>query len=358
MNKKNFFILLNFYAVTIFPADTDGIRNFSMPPNALEQTIKGNETLKVREGKKFPSELRKLVLEAAPKIMKEYIECAKNPNCPDEMKAKRVLLHGSSGNGKTTLAQVFAQELGMQCIIVNAAILGNEYVNSVSENFAKQVLPFIKGPCVIVFDEMDSVLQTMGKNDPQQKVPQQIWQILDQLSDLPHVIVFGTSNTIKNMAEQIETRFADQVVEVPSTTSLPLRKKILQLYLKDSVCDCDEKFFLQLAEKTKDFSIREIEKLVKRAAAISFHRKSAPYLVSKCDFDEAFEELKKNKAAFKSEEPSVAMQNMQGGVWYGLGAAAVQLSVLAGCAVGKKYGIDCSFGGQQGPQAPPPGNPA
>ena len=121
---------------------------------------------------------------------------------------------GPTGVGKTTLAQVIAEELGVECVVIDAALLANEYANSAVNNFARAIAPYIDRPCVIVLDEIDAILKAFGTNNPEQKLPQQIWQILDRLEEMPHILVVGTTNSIQEIDAQLRSRLQDNVIEV------------------------------------------------------------------------------------------------------------------------------------------------
>lgn len=303
--------------------------------------------MEAREGQKFSAEFRKVVLDSAPEILNRYLRCAKDKNCPEKAKPRTLWIHGPSGSGKTTMAQVFADELGIKCIVLNASLLGNKYVNSIPENFAKNVQPFLDQPCVVVFDEIDFLLkESSNSNDPHERIPQQAWQILDYLKTLPHVIVIGTSNTIKNISEQVETRFAGNRIYMAATDSLVFRKNILALHFKDLIHELDVEAFKKIAEKTKEFSLRELEKVVEISASISFGRGKAPFLITKKDIDDAIVEFKKDKSAAKeaNSKPMIDYEEFKAAATKGAGWSAGGLGLLGAVKAFCYYkGWDCSF---------------
>lgn len=343
MKKTKVLIVSLFCNIFIF------LSNFSQS-NIREEKfseLKFEQGFKIREGQKFSSEFRKLALDSAPDILNRYLKCAKDKNCPEKAKPKRLWIHGPSGSGKTTVAEVFADELGLKCIVVPTSLLANEYVNSFSENFIKNILPLLDQPCVILLDEIDFALKEGNSaNDPQQRLPQQVWQILDYLKTLPHVIVIGTSNTISNLPQQVETRFAGSRIYMEATDSIIFRRNILNMHFKDIAHELDDIFLKQLAEKTKEFSLRELEKIVEIAASISFGRGQAPYLITKEDVFNAIKEFKKDKSLVKqaNEKPILDYEKLktsatQGAGWTGGGL----IVVLAAKRFCDYKGWDCSF---------------
>lgn len=250
---------------------------------------------------KLTPEFIKLLMAAAPQKLKEAIQKAKDPNCPDDLRVNRVLLHGVPGNGKTTLAEVLAHEMGLNFVHINSSLLGTEYINSSAQNLLRKIEPHLDRPCVILLDEADALLrEPKGPNDSSQ-VAQQTWQVLDELEKLPHVIVVGTTNDIKNMPEPMQSRFSKHIIEVPNA-DLPTKKEIVKFYLKDSLHECDDTFLTAFVNKCKELSARDIENVVYGARDTAYHRNPTAIRVTKKDLEDSLADLFKNKRAMKKKQ--------------------------------------------------------
>lgn len=310
------------------------------------------DILKARKGQNFSKKFRDLVLEVANEdvrsylaLAKQHFECLKDPACKSDFNENRKVVVGSTGVGKTTLAQVIAEELGIECIVVDAALLANEYANSAVNNFARAIASYIDKPCVIVLDEFDAILKALGANNSEQKVPQQVWQILDRLEKMPHILVIGTTNSLEEIPVQLRSRFKDNLIESPKEIPKQLKKKIIIHYLDDRAHNCSDIELDQIISSIPSYFCRDIEKLVKGAISNSKKRNTAPFLITKSDFDESFKRMKAGEKLFEKEKEGWGGWTMRKTQEYG--DVATKSSVFTGAAaltcyfLKEKYGIEC-----------------
>ena len=264
------------------------------------------------------------IIETAPQKIKDVIYLLMDPECPERIRPKKLLLFGPSGSGKTTLGQVIAHQLGRSCLLINAGLLGNEYKNSAAQNLRRAVEPVLSKPCIIILDEVDSILrQSKNENNPDLDTPKQVWEILDMCEQYSNVLVICITNDIKNLPDPVQTRFAGDIIEIPLSSSYKIRKQILMIHLGDSLYHCSDAFLEALMKKTENFSYRELETLVISAASISYLRKTSPYLITEQDFNIAFARMQNNKNSLKESSWGSYEKYFQ----YGLQIAGLLISV-------------------------------
>ena len=247
----------------------------------------------------FDPDFCDFILETAPDEILDRIRIIRNPFCPRRVKPRRLLLHGPSGSGKTTLAQVFAIAIGKPCILINAGLLGNEFVNSTAANLRRAIEPYLHQPCVIIIDEIDCIIkQSTNEKDPEQRTPKQVWEILDMCAQLDNIFLIGITNEVNGLPEPLQTRFAGDTIEVPLINSQEMRKKTIVFHLRGTPYQCDEHFLQSLAKKTSSLSNRELEKLVLTAISLTYLR-DFPHYVTQEDFETALQKIQKSRSLLK-----------------------------------------------------------
>lgn len=75
-----------------------------------------------------------------------------------------ILFHGEPGDGKTTFAQALAGEMGVEFIAIKSQM--SRWVGEETENLFRQLLEAVsRPPCVIFFDEADSVFGSRSSHE-------------------------------------------------------------------------------------------------------------------------------------------------------------------------------------------------
>jgi broad-specificity NMP kinase len=113
-----------------------------------------------------------------------------------------VLLHGPSGNGKTTLANAIATELAMPLVVARYEHLVDSHLGATGANVAKVFEYAGENPCVLLIDEADAVVSCRinGASEGHREGNRIVTSVilgLDSLSD--SLVVLAT-----NAAEQID----------------------------------------------------------------------------------------------------------------------------------------------------------
>jgi transitional endoplasmic reticulum ATPase len=148
-----------------------------------------------------------------------------------------ILLHGPSGTGKTLLAKAVATESEANFISVRGPELLSKWVGE-SERGVREIFRRARqaSPCVIFFDEIDSIAPIRGvggETAVTERVVSQLLTELDGIESLHGVVVLAATNR----ADMIDTallrpgRF-DKIILVPLPDKEG-RKKILEINIKE-----------------------------------------------------------------------------------------------------------------------------
>jgi transitional endoplasmic reticulum ATPase len=200
---------------------------------------------------------------------------------------KGILLHGPSGTGKTMLAKAVATESEANFISVKGPELLSKWVGE-SERGIREIFRRARqaAPCVIFFDEIDSIAMargggmggemgggSVGTND---RVISQILTELDGISELHGVVVLAATNR----PDMIDTallrpgRF-DRIVFVPNPDRRT-RKRILEIYATDKPIGPDVDLE-KIADITDGFSGADVTAIVNTAVSLVLHEYLARY---------------------------------------------------------------------------------
>ncbi|ABD71942.1 AAA ATPase, central region (plasmid) [Rhodoferax ferrireducens T118] len=177
-----------------------------------------------------------------------------------------ILLSGPSGNGKTTIAELIAGELGLPFVKLGCQDLTSKWVNEspavLKELFRQAALE----PCVVFFDEFDGVAMSRGNgnmHDEDRKLVTALLSEIDNARKSRIVLIAAT-----NFAEKIDSAIArdgrfDFRIEVPYPDQ-EAREAILRGMLKKFNVTAEESTVHHVAELWVRRSIAFIESTVKR----------------------------------------------------------------------------------------------
>ena len=144
-----------------------------------------------------------------------------------------ILLHGPSGTGKTLLAKAVATQSEANFISVRGPELLSKWVGE-SERGIREIFKRARqsSPCVVFFDEIDSIAPIRGaggENAVTERVVSQLLTELDGMENMHGVIVLAATNR----ADMIDPallrpgRF-DKIIQIPLPDK-ESRKSILKL---------------------------------------------------------------------------------------------------------------------------------
>lgn len=139
----------------------------------------------------------------------------------------RILLVGSPGNGKTSLAEAIATELMVPFIVIRYETLIGSYLGETA-NRLKQIIDYAKTQrCVLFLDEFETVGKERGDTHETGEIKRVVSSLLLQLDDLPdYVVVIAASNHPELLDKAVWRRFQLRI-ELP----LPTREQISQFII-------------------------------------------------------------------------------------------------------------------------------
>lgn len=193
---------------------------------------------------------------------------------------KGILLYGPPGTGKTLLAKAVANESNANFISVKGPELLSKWVGE-SEKHVREMFRKARqvAPCIIFFDEIDSLAPRrggIGDSHVTERVVSQLLTELDGLEELKDVVVIAATNR-PDMVDPALLRPGriERHIFIPPPDK-EARKEILRIHtrgmpLADDV-DLDE-----LAEKTEGYSGADIEAVCREAGLTAIREALTKY---------------------------------------------------------------------------------
>lgn len=180
-------------------------------------------------------------------------------------KPSGILLHGPPGCGKTLIAKAVSNMSHCNFLSIKGPELITKYVGD-SEKHLRDLFQKAKNlnPCVLFFDEIDSLCGKRGTNEFGNRIVNQILTLLDGMEDRGEVYLIGATNRIDSIdgALMRPGRF-DKIIEV----SLPSRTEGLEIFRKCILKVPYEEFDFESLDFT-GFSGADIAGTVKEAAML------------------------------------------------------------------------------------------
>ncbi|MBR4140590.1 MAG: ATP-binding protein [Campylobacter sp.] len=169
------------------------------------------DNLKAQYGKDFSKKKKKNKNEI--KIAKNYdIECVNSminlKNLSNQLKqinSARICIYGPAGTGKSEFAKFVAKELDKELIIKKGSDLLNAYVGGTEQNIATAFMEAKKKKAVLVFDEVDSFLQSRSLAHNSWEITQ-VNEMLTQMENFEGIFI-ATTNLIDTLDEASLRRF-------------------------------------------------------------------------------------------------------------------------------------------------------
>ncbi len=268
-----------------------------LPPETLDKLIVSGEDFQKAVFEITPSGMREVFIEnpdvkwddvgglsEVKRELQEAIEWPlKYPALYDKLghkMARGILLHGPSGTGKTLLAKAVATESEANFVSVRGPELLSKWVGE-SERGIREIFRRARqaSPCVIFFDEIDSIAPLRGvggETAVTERVVSQLLTELDGMENLRGVVVLAATNR----ADMIDPallrpgRF-DKIIQIP-LPDLDSRKSILEISVRDVPVEKDPKDpnyvnVSKLAEQTDGMSGADVAAIANTAVSLVIH---------------------------------------------------------------------------------------
>ncbi len=283
-----------------------------IPPEILEKLIIKHSDFTDALKSVRPSAMREVFVEAPnvswndvgglEKVKQELSEAVEWPlKHPEAFKrigirpARGILLYGPSGTGKTLLAKAVAKESEANFIQIKGPELLSKWVGE-SEEGVRKVFERARqvSPCIVFFDEIDSLAGKRGQdagNKVTERVLNQILAEMDGLEDLNDVLVIAATNRPDMLDSALlrPGRF-DKILLVNAPEEKG-REIILNIHTGKMPLNKNVNI-KKIAEETDGYTGADLESVAREAGLLALRENIEAKEVSKKHFDESLKKVK------------------------------------------------------------------
>jgi SpoVK/Ycf46/Vps4 family AAA+-type ATPase len=128
----------------------------------------------------------------------------------------RILLSGPPGNGKTSLAEAFAEAIALPLLTVRYDALVGAYLGETNARLSRLFGYIRTMPCVLLFDEFDAIGKERGDVHETGEIKRVVSFLLMQIDQLPsYVVVVAATNHAELLDRAVWRRFQLRI-EMPA----------------------------------------------------------------------------------------------------------------------------------------------
>jgi len=219
--------------------------------------------------------------------------------------SRGILLYGPPGTGKTLLAKAVAKEAEANFIQVKGPSLLSMWVGK-SEEGVRKIFERARqvAPCIIFFDEIDSLAGKRGMESGTkvtERVLNQILAEMDGLEDLNDILIIGATNRPDMLDTAILRPGRFDKILLINAPEEEGRLNILKIHTKNmpigdakNIFDEKEKDELlkELAKQTDGYTGADLESLTREAAMLALRENIESNKVLKKHFEKALDKIK------------------------------------------------------------------
>ncbi len=250
---------------------------------------------------------------APEKLQKRVMACLQQQKNPTGCNSKPpfiLLLDGPSATGKSTLAQVIARKLGRPFLFLSAGALSNHFAKSGRRNLDTLFDPLLRSgkPCVIILDEINTLFNEQDKehtkSDADEGTVTEFWVLLDRCAKQRNVLVIATTNDIKNIPIQLQTRYIKNNRFYIDDIGYAAKKWLVKDCLGSNYTITNWQLYWFM-RKIRHLYPREIESILESAASYADYRNQGPNRphpekITIADLHESFKDFKESEHAMSN----------------------------------------------------------
>ena len=304
-----------------------------IPPETLDKLIVNADDFKKALVEVTPSGMREVFIEnpdvswdkvgGLAEVKKELMEAVewpmKFPGLYDNLGHKMprgILLHGPSGTGKTLMAKAVATQSEANFVSVRGPELLSKWVGE-SERGIREIFKRARqsAPCVIFFDEIDSIAPIRGAGGETavtERVVSQLLTELDGMENMHGVVVLAATNR----ADMIDPallrpgRF-DKIIQIPLPDK-ESRRSVIEIHSEDIPLaeGADKVDFDKISDLTDGLSSADVASIANTAVSLVVHE----HLDNAVPDDNLSDEEKKkivDEIEKKAADARVTMKNFE-----------------------------------------------
>lgn len=226
--------------------------------------------------------------------------------------SKGILLYGPPGTGKTLLAKAVASESEVNFISIKGPEILSKWVGE-SEKGIREVFKKARqaSPCIVFFDEIDSVVPRRGSEAASHVVDRVISQFLtemDGIEEIKGIVVLAATNRLDIIdTALLRTGRFDFLLELPVPDE-ETRLEIFQVHTKEKPLAPDVDLEA-LAGASEGLVGSDIEAICRKAAMTAIRefidkggKDESKFLISRKHFNEALGDIDRSKIYVSSKE--------------------------------------------------------